>query len=322
MAKREYSEWIYQVDNDNQYSIIPDVEIEKPKTFFKYYALNENSVSALTEMYLYASHPNQLNDPFDCNKKIVQINEMETCKIVWEGLFKDLYEFYNGNEEDILKITNEAYMTKLYKKVGIISLTTSPNNRVMWSYYAKHNGFCIEIDINELGFGYKGPFPIHYTDKIEPITLDEYGGHLSMLIQTTTKTKEWERENEWRLWAYPPQGTDFVTYGERAEELNFPCDRERFCPYNILSLKSVYLGLDFYKNQIYQITKTEYEVVFNNTEQLNYKVTNFLSNPKLYTVNIFITDYDQRHPCKLCYKRVTIVKLSNLKFRIHTLQEC
>ncbi len=51
MTKREYSGWTYQVDNNNQYDIIPDVEIEKPKTFFKYYALNEYSVSALTEMY-------------------------------------------------------------------------------------------------------------------------------------------------------------------------------------------------------------------------------------------------------------------------------
>ena len=322
MAKREYSGWIYQVDNDNQYSIIPDVEIEKPKTFFKYYALNKNSVSALTEMYLYASHPNQLNDPFDCNRDLILIDTEEDAKTLWGKLYQPLKDEYEGDLNQILRESNKGFWLLLYKKIGIISLTESTLNPTMWSHYAdNHKGFCIELDTDLVGFKHNGPFPMHYTNDIKPIGLSDFGGPLSVLIQTNVKNLEWQYEREWRMLGFSPNGEDFKYYGEKEDIYNVATECERKCSYSTNALKGVYLGEKFFCNQeTIDISDNETEIAYKNNKDFGYRIIEFLSNPQLSNIKIFLEKHNHTHLGVISFSQISIIKLCNLRFRISTSQ--
>ncbi len=80
-----------------------------PKKLYKYAKFCSNTISSLQESYVWYSTPQTLNDPFDC------------------GLVAR--EFDHG----------------WFESCGILSLTATNSNVIMWSHYADcHHGLCIE----------------------------------------------------------------------------------------------------------------------------------------------------------------------------------
>jgi hypothetical protein len=49
-----------------KFQIIPPFTVNKPTELYKFYRVNSYSIDAVTKGYFYASHPFELNDPFDC----------------------------------------------------------------------------------------------------------------------------------------------------------------------------------------------------------------------------------------------------------------
>ena len=93
----EFNEWKYIV-NPN-YKLETDllrIESKKlpdiPKELFKYKALDKNGIDSLTNNFIYASHPWELNDPFDCNR--------------------DLINFENASLQQILELNGDLYDSK------------------------------------------------------------------------------------------------------------------------------------------------------------------------------------------------------------------
>ena len=86
----EYCGFIYDYKESEGYSVLPNKVVKQPKTFFKYCALNEYSVDALTNMYVYATHPNQYNDLFDCNELLIEFDSWDGVKGLWEDLYDEL----------------------------------------------------------------------------------------------------------------------------------------------------------------------------------------------------------------------------------------
>ena len=312
---REYCGWKYKHDGrTGYYDIEPGIRKEQPRGFFKYYALTENAVDALTNVYLYASHPSQLNDPFDCNKNLVEFNSMASVKILWRDLFLNLVLQIGDDFEVLRHYTQEAYMNVLYQKTGIISLTTSNKCMQMWSYYANHNGFCVELDVEKLGFDYNGPFPIHYTNDMKPFDIEVYGGPLSMLIQSNVKSEFWKYEEEWRLLALPPAGRDLVGVGENEEQFSFPDSHNRKFAYSLFALKSVTLGIRFFDGKSYALSDREYEIVYRGMDQLDFQIVNFLSNPKLSHIDVYLAI--PKNLFEIDTKKVSICKINEYKFRL------
>ena len=80
--------------------------------FYKYQNFSINSLSGLTENYLYFASPNKLNDPFD------------VASLSLEKQFENL------------EINKERFKTCSLSKIN--------DNKLMWSHYAKeHTGICI-----------------------------------------------------------------------------------------------------------------------------------------------------------------------------------
>ena len=282
MIYKEYCKFQYGYDKTNRlYNIIPKEHIVPPSSFYKYYALTDLNVDALTNMYVFATHPNQFNDPFDCNGKLIKFDTWDDVKhLLGEqfGKFKKIH----FSLESACEFCQEAYWNILYKSLGLVSLATRNDKYQMWALYAQNNGFCVEFDVEKLPFQHFGPFPINYTKAIPgPIHIGEFGGHIAMLIQTNIKNEWWSYEDEWRLYIPNPIGFDLKYYGGEYEMSKYNCgdEHDRKFRYPIDALLGITLGPKFFDKLVPNpISLDEMDVVcYPNIESNEYKILDFLS---------------------------------------------
>ena len=250
---QDYLGWKYGWHKDGEtivFDVVPKEFKPKPDTFFKYYALTDYSVDALTNMYVYASHPAQLNDPFDCDLKLAKIEDEDNAKTLLQPIYEEVERLFDDNRQALFEFSTDCFSTLVFRKQGVLSLTDSCENMRMWALYTENTGFCVEWDINQFRFAKKGPFPIHYVDAkdIRELSSKEFDVRTMALIQTNVKQDCWDDENEWRLLIQSPEGFDMKTFGKHAEELNQFCDHDRKFKYSIHALKSITLGMHFFKD--------------------------------------------------------------------------
>lgn len=182
------------------FKIIPSeyCKKENPTNLYKYYSLNDNAIDALEHSYLYAPHPGQLNDTFDCDEELVDLNNIETIDYLKNHLWK--------SEINSFKLS--AFKLSFYQWFGIISMTDDIKNILMWAYYSNHKGFALEFNFNKINFDnrFHGPFQVNYQSKIKPIIVNnDTGAFLPFLYQSNIKHEIWKHESEWRFLAHKKQ---------------------------------------------------------------------------------------------------------------------
>ena len=119
----------------------------------------------------------------------------------------------------------------------------------MWALYAQNTGFCLEWDVKQFPFVTKGPFPIHYVsaEEIKEVSSKEFDVQTMAIIQTNVKQDCWVDEKEWRLLIQNPIGFDMKTFGKDADKFNQFTDHDRKFKYPFQALKSITLGINFFK---------------------------------------------------------------------------
>ncbi len=136
------------------------------QTLYKYQSFSIDSLSSLSENYLYFASPDKLNDPFDVSSETLE------------------------KKFTHLKLKKSDF--KLY------SLSQINDNKLMWSHYGKeHTGICI---------GYKFLYLPSYVGKDEVkyknTNLNEKEIFDSIIEYWTVKSEDWEYEKEVRLLHY------------------------------------------------------------------------------------------------------------------------
>lgn len=111
------------------------------KSLFKYLPPR---IEFFDNFYLRASTRNALNDPFECSPSAN----------LWA---KYVYKKNDINTEELNTLLNDGIDPTLEDLIfinhGIISLTETDDNLLMWSHYAQqHQGIVIEFDYNNLFF--------------------------------------------------------------------------------------------------------------------------------------------------------------------------
>ena len=141
----------------------------------------------------------QLNDPFDCHPAYVRLTgEMLT-------------PYYGWSPEDVFQIEYNKGLRRR-DKTYICSLSKVYDSILMWSYYSKHSGICIGLDMEKTRKYLKrmtGLFlgcpelEVQYRDVVnEPSSMK--GSNDFLCYHFATKAKEWQHEQEVRLIAYDP----------------------------------------------------------------------------------------------------------------------
>lgn len=200
--------WTYQTNGDKDnitFDIIPDKNIDKPTFLYKLYSLSDYSLDGLLNQYIYATHPQQFNDIFDCHEELIEFDDKDAVRHFIKTYASDFFpgdKLEDNIQNDFSKLSifvKRNFREMVYQQFGIFSMTSNPYNLLMWSYYNNHQGFFVEYDITKFPFKFHGPFPVNYQEDFGPISVNECGVPLAVLLQTNIKYNGWEHESEWRL---------------------------------------------------------------------------------------------------------------------------
>lgn len=165
---------------------------------YKYLDSN-GGIAMLNNKTLQFTNATQLNDPFDCHPAFVDLSP--DASGLYHGIPADFYsqmEYQKG-----LNRRDKTYICSLSKVYASI---------LMWSYYSKHSGVCIGLDMektrkylnrmtglilgcSELEVQYRDVINVHNTVA---------NSNDFLCYHFATKAKEWQHEQEVRLVAYDP----------------------------------------------------------------------------------------------------------------------
>jgi len=241
------SGWDYTLNSIDpmKFSVKPSIDIVYPNELMKYYRISEYSVDSFINNYFYASHPYELNDPFDCFEGLINFENvtLETYKRFFctytKSTEEKIEELYNTDIDKLKRYFKPQLNDFLLSKIGIISLTCNQLNMLMWAHYSNHSGFMTVYDVPGLERQFHGPFPINYIDKADSFDINE-NPHLSVLYLTNIKSNCWSYENEWRLIAESPNPMKLP------HRFGFPNLVDRKFPFPKETLKEVVLGFNFF----------------------------------------------------------------------------
>ena len=119
-----------------------------------------------------------------------------------EWLYKNLHK---QTPQDLLPNLRERFY-KLHNTAGILSLSETPDNLLMWAHYAEgHTGFVLVLDGCHDFFkgsvsltGFTKPERVEYSSERPRITAEETSEEAAMQKIFFVKGSEWEYEKEWR----------------------------------------------------------------------------------------------------------------------------
>jgi hypothetical protein len=264
--------------------IITDKDFGKPEFLYKFYSLSERSIDSLINKKIYAAHPSQFNDLFDCNEDLISFDDDNVIKNFLYGIIplSEIEKQISSDRSEIERFVKVHFNGVLYRKWGIFSLTSEPNNIVMWSYYNDHKGFCVEFDFTKFQFKHYGPFPINYQSKIEPISIKDAGPLLSVIYQTNIKSLNWSHENEWRI--IIDAGED-VMVSPNFEQLKKLGGSDRKFDYPIEAIKSITLGNRFFTpEEIIKLNNSKLKFILKSENSIvKDSLLNFITENKIET---------------------------------------
>ncbi len=276
-------DWTY-IFNNGGFDIISNDPIPKPNILYKLYSLNQNSFDALMNGYIYATHPCQFNDVFDCHDELIIFDDVDYIKEFLTSYsdfsVEEIKRMISGNLEETKTFVRRNFKEGVYRTIGVYSMTGNPNDILMWSYYTNHQGFCVEFDVTKFPFKFFGPFPINYQDEIEKISLKDAGKDISILYQTNVKYKAWQHENEWRLLIVSKE----AMYCPSFKKLRALGGHDRKFYYPIEAIKSITLGNTFFvPEELNPIDNKQIEINLEVNFEQKSLILEYLSENKIQT---------------------------------------
>lgn len=156
---------------------------------------------------LWASSPDEFNDPFDCAYNIgsnIDINKLKEQK----RLFLETNSIKNNFVDSRMDLIIQKILTNNLKSfVCCFSEKDNLKNSVMWAHYSNcHKGFCVEYDTVSLQEKQNYVFPVKYEKDI-----DFFPNHIFFsddavrilnyysFVMPYLKDSHWNYECEWRV---------------------------------------------------------------------------------------------------------------------------
>lgn len=208
---------------------------EKTNIFFKYRAIDDNTIKILENQEFYFSKSSEFNDPFDSKLDLIWRGKREDWRLFYikHGV-TDSFEFRHIMAQSIkngsLKRKKGEFLLdpdkKAYKKLRkdvqlngnlefprVCCFSQENNNILMWSHYAdEHNGICfcfrskrieggnfLVLDSDDYLL-----FPVAYQEDMpKQVNMLSNYEHEELAAFLYTKHFMWEYENEYRLIMWP-----------------------------------------------------------------------------------------------------------------------
>ena len=130
-----------------------------PDRLFKYYSYDSKLNAKRLSGEIYLACPYDFNDPCDCQRVVIN-NSVEKVNSKGRGWLELKMEELGFSEDECKIITNELLANnevakervhkKMLQQLGILCLTSTLADTLMWGYYANNEGICIEYDTNRI----------------------------------------------------------------------------------------------------------------------------------------------------------------------------
>jgi hypothetical protein len=171
------------------------------KYIYKYRTINQVDMFLDNSMLKFSLH-NEFNDPFDCladidtNNTLKEIEQYLIANQAPQNIVKPMASQYFNDKSTWRKIITNAINSQI-DNTGIFCGTNSPDNELMWAYYADSNeGACIKFDMSKDVKFFLFPKKVTYDDSLSYNYIKEQGKVIDQLFR---KLLKWKHENEVRI---------------------------------------------------------------------------------------------------------------------------
>jgi hypothetical protein len=183
-----------------------------PRSLYKYRPLRSDEdlarVKRILDGWIYASPRSAFNDPFDCAPVIKAVGTKSD--FVRHALqLRDKY--FAGDREAFKRakaairaegpqVWAERAINTSLDGTAIISLTTIPNDLLMWGHYgSEHTGVCIGFSLERPNTAFRHSLPVSYSDIRPELTYPIQDAEELLVAAFLTKASCWSYESEWRI---------------------------------------------------------------------------------------------------------------------------
>ncbi len=156
--------------------------------------------------------PNEFNDPFEC-MSIIGIASFDSTKKKLEELTKKTEKKYSNETllrayDEIVKISLDSFRNKSLSKYGILSLSGTWDNILMWAHYSNHHkGIILIFQFDKNHSFYTKMMKVQYKKGITYFEVDHPNCAKKIWESFSTKDPVWKYENEYRV-IHPPSSKD------------------------------------------------------------------------------------------------------------------
>jgi hypothetical protein len=203
----------------------------------------------------------KFDDPFDCHSALIDFSKISPEQAEPWG------------REDTISLKAHPY-ERNWKETWICSLSKIHNSIVMWNFYAKkHTGVCVGLDMEKVnahlhsGRGYIGLhdfsdcYEVQYRDTIEKPDFFKRDNQDFYYYQMLTKAKEWEYEQEVRIFVHNPSTLFRLSPEQYKQRLKREFTNQELCAYAQMDnecFAAIYLGMNIsqrHKKRIIEIAR-------------------------------------------------------------------
>ncbi|MCS3792712.1 DUF2971 domain-containing protein [Aeromonas hydrophila] len=277
------------------------------KILFKYYS-DKLDAEYFNEPTLKLTSSATLNDPFE---RIIPRELSEITQDMYKGAKIENHSF----SRTFNKITNDIYI----HSCGIVSLSETPRNILMWAHYTnQHKGICIGYEREMLTKNEKQhsdypsfykPIKVNYdnrrfdkfTDSIDGATLNDKRKNI-LIKSLTTKSNDWIYEKEHRIIIpmldyddikYIGRGTFFSDYGNYIEKTGESSFRVKDSNLEIIYM--ICTDPDFiFRKKIDKTSLTSIYFGCNIDQDYKFNIINMIkSNNHFLNINLYQMEPDQ-----------------------------
>ena len=129
-----------------------------PSRLFKYYSYDSRLNAQRLAGEVYLACPYDFNDPCDCQREVIN-NTNDRVATKGEDWLKQKMRELDYDDIDsqniASRLSNDDSQVKevhkrMLERLGILCLTQNQADSLMWGYYAKNEGMCIEYDTSKI----------------------------------------------------------------------------------------------------------------------------------------------------------------------------
>lgn len=255
--------------------IVVEHPFSTPTSLYKFYSSSDFSIDAFTNHYLHASAPIVFNDILDSSWLLFDFRNI-TPNEYQKFYTKPGREYtpvgYERDKAEEFSTLRFHWFLCYSSQVGLISMTSSLANPLMWAHYTQESGFAVEYDPRQIKNNLLTNntdilechyAPIQYLPKLQP--LDFFSREfktptIPMTCITNLKLNNWGYEKEWRI-SIRKKDMGITTGVASRNIFNRQGLNDRKCHYSLDCVKAVYLSAYFLGSTYFEHSDTETLVV-------------------------------------------------------------